>query len=690
MEQQSKYKKLAQRVAGLEKDNRNLRANLEKLKYSEELHRITLENISDTVIITDDDGNIVYACPNTYFIFGLSQDKVCKIGSVHELIGGTVCDVSDLREKEEIANIEWSITDQSGREHFLLINIRLVDIKGGSVLYVMRDITDYRLAKNALNKSERRYQALFNDSPVPLWEEDFTELRDYLEALKNEGIKDFRAFFDNDPSQLRICAQKIRITDVNQATLDLHQAKCKEDMYGNLERIFTDKSLEVFKEEVLAIINGQLEYEAEGEVQTLAGEPRMVSIYLKIDNSKPDETKALVATVDITEREQLKAQLLQAQRLETVGRLAGGVAHDYNNMLNVISGYSEMAIEKVSPEDPLREDLDEIFTAAKRATEVTRQLLAFARKQIISPKVIDLNQGVENMLRLLHRLIGEDIELVWSPGQSLWPVKIDPSQIDQIMANLCVNARDAIDDVGKVTIETCNVVFDQAYCSDHPGSTPGEYVMLAISDDGCGIEQENLGNVFEPFFTTKGVGEGTGLGLSTVYGIVKQNNGFIQVFSQLGKGTVVKIYLARSTETIDEDSKEDPIDIPSGRGEIVLLVEDEPSMLSLAKQMLEGLGYAILKADKPGRAKELFEACKDKIDLLVTDVILPDMNGAELADQLRSINPDLKCVFMSGYTENMIARHGVLKEGIHFIQKPFTVVDFAFLLRKVLDTPSRN
>ena len=267
--------------------------------------------------------------------------------------------------------------------------------------------------------------------------------------------------------------------------------------------------------------------------------------------------------IDITDRVNLQAQFVQAQKMESVGRLAGGVAHDYNNVLSVIIGYTEMAMDEVDPAGPLHANLEEVLTAANRATDITRQLLAFARKQTIAPKVLDLNETVEGMLKMLRRLIGEDIDLAWLPGASLWPVKMDPSQIDQILANLCVNARDAIAGVGKVTIETGTVVFDAAYCADHAGFVPGEFVMLAVSDNGCGMDKEMLDKIFEPFFTTKDVDKGTGLGLATVYGIVKQNNGFINVYSEPGKGTTIKIYLPRHEGKAVEIQEESTAEIPS-------------------------------------------------------------------------------------------------------------------------------
>jgi PAS domain S-box-containing protein len=383
-------------------------------------------------------------------------------------------------------------------------------------------------------------------------------------------------------------------------------------------------------------------------------------------------------------RQKLQGQLIQAQKMESVGRLAGGVAHDYNNMLSVIIGYTEMALEKVPPNDPLHDDFTEIHKAAKRSIDITSQLLAFARKQTIAPKVVDLNAIVERMLRMLGRLIGEDIDLTWMPGKHLWPVKIDSSQIDQILANLCVNARDAITGVGKITIETGNITFDKAYCEVHAGFLPGQFLMLAISDDGCGMDKEVLQNIFEPFFTTKAVAEGTGLGLATVYGIVKQNNGFINVYSEPGKGTTFRIYLSRYVGEDLPMTVAPRTPMPGGNGETVLLVEDEPSIMRMAEMMLKRLGYQVLAAGTPDQALALAAQQTDKIDLLMTDVVMPEMNGRHLSDQIQSICPKIRTLFMSGYTANVIAHHGILDEGVNFIQKPFSLHDLAIKISTVL------
>jgi len=388
---------------------------------------------------------------------------------------------------------------------------------------------------------------------------------------------------------------------------------------------------------------------------------------------------------DITSHLRLAAQFHQAQKMEAVGMLAGGVAHDYNNMLSVIIGYAELALFKVDEAQPLYSDLQEIIKAAKRSADITRQLLTFARKQTIIPVVLDINQAVESMFKMLRRLIGEDIDLIWRPDASPCTVKMDPVQVDQILANLCVNARDSITDIGKVTIETGNAVFDDQYCSDHFGFIKGEYAMLAISDNGCGMDKETLDQIFEPFFTSKGVGRGTGLGLSMVHGIVKQNNGFINVYSEPGKGSTFRIYLPRDagqSSFVNLQGKAGQC--PLGHGETVLVVEDEPELLDLDKKILEKLEYRVLTAGTPAEAIRLAEEQAGKIQLLITDIIMPDMNGRVLAERLHTLCPDLKIMFMSGYTANMIAHQGVLDEGVNFIQKPFAMHDLAVKVRESL------
>ena len=383
------------------------------------------------------------------------------------------------------------------------------------------------------------------------------------------------------------------------------------------------------------------------------------------------------------EREKLQEQLNQARKMEAIGRLAGGVAHDFNNMLGVILAQTELAMLDVAPENKLYSRLEEIRKAAERSADLTRQLLAFARKQTVAPKMLDLNETVERLLPMLRRLIGEHVNLRWQPGENLWPIRIDPSQIDQILTNLCANARDAMAAVGNVTIETGNEVLNEDQHGVCAGVAPGDYIGLAVGDDGCGMEKETVEKIFDPFFTTKKMGKGTGLGLATVYGVVTQNGGFVSVHSKPGQGTKLRILLPRHiAETKEIDLPDDAKQDESG-GETILLVEDEPMILDVTTTMLEQLGYAVLAAGTPGEAVQLARAHGGQIHLLITDVVMPEMNGRELAKNILSLYPDMERLFMSGYTSDIIAHHGVLDEGVNFIQKPFTMKTLAVKLREV-------
>jgi len=402
---------------------------------------------------------------------------------------------------------------------------------------------------------------------------------------------------------------------------------------------------------------------------------------------------AVISWRDVTERkrgaeekDKLELQLQQAQKMESVGRLAGGIAHDFNNLLTVILCHGQLALMKEDPSHRLYVHLTEICTAAERSAALTKQLLAFARKQTVAPLVLDLNEVVVKMLDMLQRLIGENIQLTWQPKAGLWPVNVDVSQIEQILANLCVNARDAIADVGRITIETGNSSFDAEYCAAHLDVLPGDYVCLAVSDNGCGMDRETQNHIFEPFFTTKGTGKGTGLGLAMVYGIVKQNHGFLNVYSEPGCGTSFTIYLPRHGVEAGQPHKD--LAQPSApRGhETILLVEDESAILQIAETMLAKQGYLVLAAGTPAEAIRLARERSGEIHLLITDVIMPEMNGKALADNLRSFQPQLKILFMSGYTADIISHHGVLDDGVHFLQKPFSLTNLVTKVREVLDS----
>ncbi len=567
---------------------------------------------------------------------------------------------------ETISYQDWFEYPTLGKRFVEVTYFPYIDAMGdiSGVVANSRDITDRKRAEDALRESEETHRALVDGLP------------DIVMRFDRDG----RHLFVSDSVREVIGIEAAQFIGKSHAELGLPEAQCR----------FRDESIRRVFDSGTPF---ETEFTVEGKTDAVTFNWRLVPER----DARGAVSSVLSISRDITSRKQAEAEteylqtrLVQAQKMESVGRLAGGVAHDFNNMLGVILGHTQLALDEVEPSQPLYENLLEIRKAGQRSADLTRQLLAFARKQVISPRVLDLNATVASMIKMLWRLIGENIRLVWHPGDGLWPVKMDPSQVDQILANLCVNARDAISGVGKVTIETENRVFDEAYCDVHADFIPGEYVLLAVSDNGCGMAPDTLANLFEPFFTTKEVGQGTGLGLPTVYGAVKQNQGFIQVYSEPARGTTFKIYLPRhgaAAEPLSEQASAEPA---ARSGETILLVEDDAAVLRMTTKLLEGMGYAVLAAGGPREAMRLAEVHAGAIHLLVTDVVMPEMNGRDLAEHILSLRPNLKRLFMSGYTADVIADQGVLAAGVQFIQKPFLRADLAAKLRQMLGEHSEH
>ncbi len=409
----------------------------------------------------------------------------------------------------------------------------------------------------------------------------------------------------------------------------------------------------------------------------------------------PDGTisKYVALKENITERKHaekekvmLEEQLHQAQKMESIGRLTGGVAHDFNNILSAINGYSEMILMRMDNSSPFRNEIEIILQSGQRAARLTQQLLAFSRKQVIKPELLDLTAEVAESRKMLSRLLGEDIEIEIGHVKELWPIKVDRSQLEQVILNLAVNARDAMPLGGKLTIETSNVSLDGVYIKSHYNISPGDYVMLAISDNGKGMDKETREHIFEPFFTTKIKGKGTGLGLATVYGIIKQNNGEIQVYSEPDQGTIFKIYLPRADESLEKTDSHLSVNRVSDIGgtETILLVEDDEMVRNLGIDILSGLGYTVLEAENGEDALQVCARFHGKVDLLLTDVVMPKMSGPDLAARINEQYPQTKVLFMSGYTENAIVRHGVLAENVNYLHKPITPKSLSHAVRKVL------
>jgi two-component system, cell cycle sensor histidine kinase and response regulator CckA len=513
---------------------------------------------------------------------------------------------------------------------------------------------------------------------------DITE-RMFAEAALKESEGRYRSLIVNSPDAIFV-DQQDRIILANNACCRLFDARGEEELIGRSAFDLFHPDFHVQLRERINHPRDSAEFIPllESKIMTIAG--RVVDVEVRVAPFTFGAANAIHFVLrDITARRQMEEQLRQALKMETVGQLAGGVAHDFNNMLQVIITYVEMSLAKVDAGQPLHKYLLEIRRAAQRSAEITGQLLAFARKQTVSPKMLDLNEALASTQKMIRRLIGEDVDLAWMPGKDLWKVMIDPSQLDQVLANLAVNARDAIGGVGRLTIGTANITFDAEYCAAHAGYLPGEYLQLTVSDDGRGMNKEVLSHLFEPFFTTKEPGKGTGLGLATVYGIVKQNNGFINVYSEVEVGTTFKVYLPRVEGSAAAAAVEAESTAPRGGTETILVVEDEPIILELARESLEQFGYTVLTAGSPGEAIGRSEEYAGQIHLVITDVVMPQMNGRQLIDRLITTRAGLKCLYMSGYTSDVIAHRGVLEEGVSFISKPFSLAVLSEKVRAVLD-----
>jgi PAS domain S-box-containing protein len=419
-------------------------------------------------------------------------------------------------------------------------------------------------------------------------------------------------------------------------------------------------------------------YDKQGSIRHIRSSSRIV-----LENGRPVGLYGML--IDLTNQRRVEEQLRLSQRMESIGRLAGGVAHDFNNLLTVISNYAELASGKLHPGDPLGRYLEEILKAGDRAANLTRQLLAFSRKQVLEPVVLNLNEAIVNIEKMLRRLIGEDIELVTALAGNLGNVKADPGQIEQVIMNLAINVRDAMPRGGRLTIETANVDLDDEYAGRHVAVTPGAYVVLSVSDDGCGMDDAVKARIFEPFFTTKETGKGTGLGLATVYGIVKQSGGNIWVYSEPGRGTTFKLYFPRELSAVEAYSWTVKKAVRARGDETILVVEDDNSVRYLAKEILEMSGYHVMAVANGGEALLTCERYEGAIRLVLTDVIMPQMSGRELGERLAVIHPEIKILFMSGYTDNAIVHHGVLDAGVNFIGKPFNAAGLTLKVREVLD-----
>jgi PAS domain S-box-containing protein len=549
--------------------------------------------------------------------------------------GKQVCDVALCPEHGAWVHIEAAVSGEDGNE----------------CRAALTDITERKLAEKVRQESEARIRAIYDHLPNPtlVWQRRatgfvLTAFNEAARVVTSDGIS---SHLGRGPAELPYGISNL-VADIG---------RCFEQHLS-------------------------IRREIDCVFPVSPAPRRLVATYGFVP---PD--MVLLHAEDVTEQRQNEEQLRVAHRMESIGRLAGGIAHDFNNLLTVIINHTAFAAKDAGKEDPLQADLAEIGKAAERASLLTRQLLAFSRKQVLKPQVLDLNKIVGGMEEMLRRLLGEDIDLAVVLAVGLGKVMADPGQIEQVVMNLAVNARDAMPDGGKLTIETAYVELDDVYSSQHVGTKPGPYVMLSVSDTGCGMDERTRARLFEPFFTTKQTGKGTGLGLATVYGIVKQSGGSIWVYSEPGHGTTFKVYLPRESSGKETAERAPQVTTGAAGTETILVVEDEDAVRNLAKRILELAGYTVLTAANGGEALGICGKQQGSVGLVLTDVVMPGMNGKELADRLASLYPNLRVLYMSGYTDDAIVHRGVLAPGTHFIGKPFNAADLTRMVRKVLDEP---
>jgi PAS domain S-box-containing protein len=654
--------RVAERTAALTVQIEEREQAVEALAASEVRYRRLFEAARDGILILDaETGLVVDVNPYLVELLGFSRaeflgKRVWELGPLRNVVAARDA-FSELQARDYLRYEDLPLQTRDGRsvDVEFVSNAYLVDNKK-VIQCNIRDITERKRGEDALRENEARLRDITFSMGDWVWEVDENGVYTYSSSKGLELLGDVigKTPFDFMPPD-----------EAKRMAATFSEIVARKAPIEDLENWNIGKK----GRRICFLTNGVPILDEAGSLKGYRG----------VDKDITERKRAH------DEREELQTQLAQAQKLESVGRLAGGVAHDFNNVLAIVLGHAEAAVNASGPADPLRHHVETIRQAALRGADLTRQLLAFAHKQTIEPRALDPNAVVANTLKMLRRLMGEDINLVWMPEAASWPVKMDPAQMDQILANLLVNARDAIGGVGQVTITTQNVVLGDQDCVGRPGFVPGEYVMLVVTDSGCGMGKDVRDHVFEPFFTTKPLGQGTGLGLATVYGIVKQNAGAIGVESEPGKGTTFRIYLPRSVAEIPAAEAAATATEPRGHGETVLLVEDQLPLLDVTRETLADLGYSVLTAGDPSTALRTAQAHAGEIQLLITDVVMPGMNGRDLSERLAASRPGIRCLFISGYTADIIAKSGVLDEGLDFLQKPFSRLALATKVRQAID-----
>ena len=625
----------------------------EEIKKTSRHYQALIEKAPDGIVLISNEGKFKYVSPAARRMFGFDEfEEITANPAMYthpDDLQRVLDEISKTTNDPDYSpTIQYRFADKFGEWKWIESTYRnlFYDPSVEAIVINFRDITERKKAEQELRESETQYRNLANSGLALIWTSGTDKLCNYF----------------ND-------------TWLNFTGRTLEQELGNGWAEGVHPDDF-DRCLETY----VNAFDKREPFEMEYRLRHAGGEYRVI---LDLGNPNYNSNGEFIGYIghcfDITERkkaeeekEKLTRQLVQAQKMESIGRLAGGVAHDFNNMLSVIIGRTELALMKTGGDSQILNELTEIQNAAERSAALTKQLLAFARKQVISPKILGVNENIEKILALVKRLIGENIELKWTPEKKVWNIMIDPSQLDQIFTNLCVNSKDAMPDGGKITIVAENFVVSHED-ENMPGLIPGDFVRISVEDNGHGMDKETASQIFEPFFTTKEIGKGTGLGLATVFGIVKQNKGYIYCFSTEGAGTRFEIYLPKKVGKNIEENLKKPICVKGEGSTTILLVEDEPTILEMSRSMLQMFGYTVISAESPQKALKLSLEHKGEIDLLITDVIMPEMNGRELSKKIISHHPEIKCLFMSGYTAEVIAYQGVLDEDMNFIQKPFTM-----------------
>lgn len=644
-------------IQGIVRDITERQKVREALKESEESYRRVVENIQDALLIDDVDGRVVQANDQFLKLFGFEAAELDSLRMEDFVLPKWHGKIRDFHRRringEKVpARFEFEGQTRDGRRIWLEAVVTPVK-KGGEIVgtqSILRDVTERKQAEKILRQNEQRYRALFDFSPSGI----------LLEAA--DGT----------------------ILDVNPALCRSLKYRAEELIGQKVHKLVHRENIDMVDQNIARLLTGQV---LRHTVKSIRRDGTIC--FMELNERKitlPNGEEGILSIAqDISEHKILEEQFRQAQKMEAVGRLAGGIAHDFNNLLTVIRGYSELILNRLDVSDPIYRNIKQIDKAGERAESLTRQLLAFSRKQILQPRVLNLNELIRDMEKMLLRLIGEDVRITMNLDSQLGHIKADRGQIEQVIMNLIVNARDAMSGGGTLTLETANVYFTEASARLPEYLAPGYYALLSISDTGIGMSKETQLRIFEPFFTTKPKGEGTGLGLSTVYGIVKQSGGSIWVQSEVGKGSTFKIYLPIIEEEIDEESVKMYLDENLRGDETILIVEDEDDVRNLTSEILSFYGYSVLKAKAGNNALKITENYPRKINLILTDVVMPQMSGYELVEKLKPKNPNMKVVYMSGYNESAIVKNGELREEIEFIQKPFLPIDLVRKIREVLN-----